>query len=40
MLSVFTVLTLMMVEEEEMPDRQVVKKRTEQRSESAFEGFE
>lgn len=40
MLSVFTVLTLMMVKEEEMPDRQVVKKRTEQGSESAFEGFE
>lgn len=40
MLSVFTVLTLMMVKEEEMPDGQVVKKRTEQGFESAFEGFE
>lgn len=40
MLSVFTVLTLMMVKEEEMPDRQVMKKRIEQTSESAFEEFE
>ncbi|KIR32735.1 multidrug resistance protein fnx1 [Cryptococcus deuterogattii MMRL2647] len=39
-LSIFTVLTLMIVKEEEMPDRETGKKRIGQTDGSAFEGFE
>ncbi|WVQ71739.1 hypothetical protein IAR50_001280 [Cryptococcus sp. DSM 104548] len=39
-LSVFTVLALMLVEEEEMPDRQVVRNHVQHAEGSAFERFE
>ncbi|ODN98488.1 multidrug resistance protein fnx1 [Cryptococcus wingfieldii CBS 7118] len=39
-LSVFTVLALMLVEEEEMPDRQIVRNHVERADGSAFERYE